>query len=61
MEINLDEYTKFIVTGTLVNGRKFRQVHSNGRHAFGINLYRGRVWGVRKVDGKRTLLKTVWN
>ncbi len=61
MTIDLSDYTSFVVTGTLVNGRRFRQQHSNGRHAFGINLWRGSVWGVRKDSGKRQLLKRCYN
>jgi hypothetical protein len=61
MTIDLSDYTSFIVTGALANGRRFRQQHSNGRYAFGINLWNGSVWGVRKLDGKRQLLRRVVN
>lgn len=51
---------KYIVTGILVNGRRFKAIHTTNRlYAFGINLYRGSVWEV--VDGKRKLLLRVWN
>ena len=59
--IDLSDYTSFVVTGKLVNGRRFRQTHSNGRHAFGINLWNGSVWGIRKDNGKRQRLKRVVN
>ena len=52
----------FIVTGVDRNNRRFnRHFSSNAIHfAFGINLYRGHVWGVNK-DGKRKMLKSVYN
>jgi hypothetical protein len=59
--IDLSEYTSFIVTGKLVRGGRFRNVYSNGRYAFGINLWNGSVYGIRKSDGKRKLLKRVVN
>lgn len=49
----------YLVTGTTVDGKRFRQVHSNWFVANGINLYRGRVYWVH--NGKRKLVKTVWN
>jgi hypothetical protein len=50
----------FDVTGVCVDGSRFKQHHSNVCMAFGINLWRGSVWGV-KADGKRTKLKSVYN
>lgn len=65
MEINLNDYTGFVVTGTTVSGKRFRLAYdatAPGFYtAFGINLYRGNVWGVRADNGKRKLLKSVWN
>lgn len=62
MMIDLQDFSKFIVTGFYYNStRRFRQVHSNGRHALGINLWNGRVWGIRKDNGKRQLIKRVVN
>lgn len=53
--------TTYEVTGVLVNGRRFKPiVTTNMRHAFGINLYRGSVWE-RLPDGRRKLLRRVWN
>lgn len=57
---------RFLVTGEYAreytrSGKKkrFRMEFSNYYHAMGINLYRGKVWLLR--DGKRILLKDVWN
>ena len=61
MTINLNDYTKYVVTGTLCSGGRFRLVHSDARYAFGINLWRGSVWGILKTTGKRRLLKSVYN
>ena len=50
----------YVVTGFYYNStRKFRQCYSNPMQAMGINLWRGRVWQVR--NGKRKLIKRVWN
>lgn len=49
----------FLVTGILYHGSMFRQTHKSCKQAFHINLWNGRVWGLK--DGKRTLLKTVIN
>jgi hypothetical protein len=59
--IDTSLYSTFHVTGVLVNGRRFKSQYTNPRYAFGINLYRGSVWGIRKDNGKRQLLKRVWN
>ena len=59
--IDLSEYASFVVTGKLVNGRRFRKTHTNGLYALGINLWNGSVWGVRKDNGKRQRLKRVVN
>lgn len=50
----------YIVTGVTIYGKRFRAIHTNNiRHAMGINLYRGSVW--LEVNGKRTLIKRVYN
>lgn len=50
----------FIVTGLYYNSSKrFSNKYSSLIMAMTINLWRGSVWGVK--DGKRTLLKRVWN
>ena len=63
--VDLNDYTGFVVTGTTTNGKRFRLAYdatAPGFHtAFGINLYRGNVWGVRADNGKRKLLKSVYN
>lgn len=61
-----EDYTSFIVTGTLYQSeKKFRRefpgTYAGALHALGINLWRGRVWGVRKNTGKRVLVKRVFN
>ena len=59
--IDTSLYLTYIVTGKQVNGRRFRLQYDDARYAFGINLWNGRVWGVRKDNGKRQLLKRVVN
>jgi hypothetical protein len=52
--ITIQEGDKFVVTGILYNGKRFRPlVYSNLRTANSINLWHG--------HGKRTLIKSVWN
>jgi hypothetical protein len=57
------DYSRFIVTGKDVRGRRFRMTYGSNAasFAFGINLYNGSVFGVRVSDGKRELLKRVRN
>lgn len=52
----------FIVTGVDRQNKRFNYHYaSNEIHfAFGINLWRGHVWGV-KENGKRKMLKSVYN
>jgi hypothetical protein len=61
----LSNAVKFVVTGVLRDGRRFpAKTYDNdvgGRMtAFGINLWRGSVWGI-DAEGKRFLLKRVYN
>ncbi|HEY5606261.1 MAG TPA: hypothetical protein VIL45_07060 [Thermoplasmata archaeon] len=49
----------YAVTGIDVRGRRFRIRTGNPWQALAVNLYRGSVWLVR--DGKRKLVKRVWN
>ena len=61
---NSQDFKAFVVTGFLTNGRRFRSMtfgsgYSGWMHANGINLYKGRVWGVMACTGKRVLLKSV--
>ena len=49
----------YVVTGVTVQGKRFRIRTDNLLHAQGINLYRGSVWAV--IDGKKRLIKRVWN
>jgi hypothetical protein len=57
------DYSRFIVTGKDVRGKRFRMTYGSeaARFAFAINLYNGSVFGVRVSDGKRELLKRVQN
>ena len=60
--IDPTHFTSYTITGLLYNSaRRFVKRTSNLRHAFGINLWRGSVWGIRKTDGKRQLLKRCFN
>ena len=54
------KYTSYIVTGVDRDGRRFKKQYSEPRWAFGINLWRGSVWGMLK-NGKRKLLRRVYN
>jgi hypothetical protein len=59
--INLDDIKHFIVTGQLYKSNKrFRDVYSSWMPAMSINLWRGSVWAELN-NGKRKLLKRVWN
>jgi hypothetical protein len=50
----------YVVTGLYYNStRRFRDVYNNPYQAMCINLWRGRVWHVH--NGKRKLVKEVWN
>lgn len=57
------DYSRFIVTGKDVRGKRFRMTYGSDAapFAFGINLHNGSVFGVRVSDGKRELLKRVQN
>lgn len=56
-------FNGYVITGTLVSGKRFkRSFDKDGAlWAMGINLWRGSVWGIRISDGKRQLLKRIWN
>jgi hypothetical protein len=58
--INTREYMGYCVTGVTVEGKRFKRNTDNIYYAFGINLYRGSVWGIRP-SGARVLLKRVYN
>lgn len=65
MEINIEDYSSFIVTGRLYNSSKrFRHTYSGNYAGFCtanmINLWNGSLWGLCK-NGKRKLLKRVIN
>ena len=55
------KYIRFEITGTLKNGRRFKpMVFDSFRSASMINIWEGSIWGV-KQDGKRKLLRRVYN
>lgn len=63
VEVDLDDYKSFEVTGVTVYGKRFKLAYSATRTgfytAFGINLYKGSVWGL-KNNGKRVVLYRVY-
>jgi len=56
-----DDQVTYLVTGVDRSGRRFRQVHEDYFTAININLWRGSVWEVQTSNGKRRLLKRVYN
>jgi hypothetical protein len=60
------DYSQFIVTGRLYQSEtRFRKTYpgtyQGALFAMGINLWRGSVYGLNKLTGKRVLLKRVMN
>lgn len=54
-------FIKFEVTGVLRDGTRFKKmVFGSFKTASMINLYAGSVWGITE-DGKRKLLRRVYN
>tara|TARA_S200000501_G_C20621934_1_gene655018 strand:+ start:78 stop:248 length:171 start_codon:yes stop_codon:yes gene_type:complete len=54
-------FVKFHVTGTDVSGKRFKRMSFSSFHAANmINLWEGSVWGVLE-NGRRKLLKRVYN
>lgn len=62
MEVDLKDYVSFDVTGVDMWGRRFRMTYNSDKPgfytAFGINLFKGSVWGVLP-NGTRKLLRRV--
>lgn len=50
---------KYIVTGIDRYNKRFRLTYSNKIIALSINLWQGSVW--ESIDGKRKLIKRVYN
>lgn len=49
--------TKYIITGTLVNGKRFVSIHTNTPQHY--NIWKGTIW---KIDNnKRILIKRIYN
>ncbi len=65
MVIVATDYKEFHVTGVDTNGKRFKLTftgnHAGAMIALSINLYHGSVWGVLFDNGKRRLLKRVYN
>jgi hypothetical protein len=55
------DFSGYVVTGREVRGKRFRVKVASVMYAFGFNLWNGSVWGIRKDNGKRKLLKRVNN
>ena len=51
------KYSSFIITGEDRMGKRFKMEYLEPQWAFGINLWRGSIWGVSKETGKRKLLR----
>lgn len=65
MEINISDFSSFIVIGKLrLSNKRFKHTYSGTYAGFmtanQINLYNGSMWGLTK-EGKRKLLKRVSN
>ena len=50
---------QYLVIGRMVQGGKFRLVHSNWHYVNSLNLYEGRIWMVQ--NGHRQLVKRITN
>ncbi len=62
MQYQEKDFTQFIVTGFYAySTKRFRSIYTNARQAMGINLWRGKVYGVLVSTGKKVLLKSVFN
>ena len=55
-----EDFKEYHITGTDVNGKRFKIVLTNWLHARHYNIFRGTFWGV-KPDGKRVKLQEVYN
>jgi hypothetical protein len=60
IEVNLDDYTSFVITGVDVYGKRFKRTYNADvpgfRTATMINVFNGTLWGVRSDTGKRQRL-----
>lgn len=64
-KLKITDAVKLIVTGVDTKNKRFRPMqYTNdiaGRMtAYGINLYRGSIWGISK-EGQKFLLRRVYN
>ena len=59
--VDTNLFSSYVVTGQMVDETRFSKKTQNPLYAFCINLWRGSVWGIRKDNGKRKLIKRVWN
>lgn len=51
----------YVWCGTLRDGSRFRRTSSNLHYMLGINVYRGNLYEVNQVTGKRKRIRSVWN
>ena len=50
--------TRYVITGTLVRGQRFKPIHTNTPQHY--NIWRGTVWE-KQPDGTRKLMYRIWN
>ena len=60
-EYLVGDFSEFKVTGTLVNGKRFRIVTSDYWYMRGINVFRGNKWGRLKSTLRWIRLESIWN
>ena len=54
-------FTRFEVTGMMSGGKRFKPLRfSSFKTASMVNLHTGSIWGITE-DGKRKLLRRVYN
>lgn len=51
----------YVWCGTLRDGKRFRTISSNLYYMLAINVYRGNLYEVNQVTGKRKRIRSVWN
>lgn len=50
--------TKYVITGTLKNGKRFDPIHTSIPQHY--NIWKGTLWKLNE-DGKRTFVKSYYN
>lgn len=64
--VDVSLYSKFIITGLLYNSTKrFRKEFTGDLDGYTnanmTNIWNGTLWGVKKDNGKKEILKRVYN